>query len=67
MRYLLPKNPRINALEAEKMLFEKGFQLIRTKGSHKIYLKKDKRIVIPFHSGKTLHPKIVKQVIKAIE
>jgi predicted RNA binding protein YcfA (HicA-like mRNA interferase family) len=49
------------------MLFEKGFQLIRTKGSHRIYLKDENRIVIPFHSGKTLHPKIIKQVIKAIE
>ena len=67
MRLLLPKNPRINALDAEKMLFESGFKLIRTKGSHRIYLKNDTRIVIPFHSGKTLHPKIVKQVIKAIE
>ena len=63
----MPKQPRITAVEAEKMLFEKGFLLIRTKGSHRIYLKNDKRIVIPFHSGKTLHPKIVKQVIKAIE
>jgi len=63
----LPKNPRINALEAEKMLFENGFELIRTKGSHRIYLKNDIRIVIPFHGGKILHPKIVKQVIKAID
>jgi predicted RNA binding protein YcfA (HicA-like mRNA interferase family) len=54
-------------MEAEKILFEKGFHLIRTKGSHRIYLKDDKRIVIPFHSGKILHPKIVKQVIKAVE
>ena len=63
----MPKYPRITAMEAEKILFEKGFHLIRTKGSHRIYLKDDKRIVIPFHSGKILHPKIVKQVIKAVE
>jgi predicted RNA binding protein YcfA (HicA-like mRNA interferase family) len=63
----LPKSPRITAIDAEKMLFEEGFQLIRTKGSHRIYQKNDKRIIIPFHSGKTLHPKIVKQIIKAIE
>lgn len=25
------------------------------------------RVVIPFHSGKILHPKIVKQVLQAIE
>jgi predicted RNA binding protein YcfA (HicA-like mRNA interferase family) len=63
----LPKYPRITAIEAEKILFEKGFQLLRTKGSHRIYIKNEKRIVIPFHSGKILHPKIVKQVIKATE
>jgi len=63
----LPKNPRITAIEAEKMLLEKGFRLLRTKGSHRIYIKNERRIVIPFHSGKILHPKIVKQVIKAIE
>jgi predicted RNA binding protein YcfA (HicA-like mRNA interferase family) len=67
MSFRLPKDPRITAIEAEKMLLEKGFNLIRTKGSHRIYIKDDRRIVIPFHSGKILHPKIVKQVLKAIE
>ena len=67
MSFRLPKDPRIKAIEAEKMLLGKGFNLIRTKGSHRIYIKDDRRIVIPFHSGKILHPKIVKQVLKAIE
>jgi len=63
----LSKQPRITAIEAEKMLFGNGFQLVRTKGSHRIYLKDDKRIVIPFHSGRILHPKIVNQILKLIE
>jgi len=63
----LPKDPWLNAGEAEKLLLENGFMLIRTKGSHRIYLKDDNRVVIPFHSGKILHPKIVKQVLKVIE
>lgn len=67
MRFPLPKDPRVTAIEAEKLLLNSGFKLIRTKGSHRIYLKDDKRIVIPFHSGKILHPKIIKQVLKAIE
>jgi predicted RNA binding protein YcfA (HicA-like mRNA interferase family) len=49
------------------MLLKAGFELIRSKGSHRIYLKEDKRIVVPFHTGKILHPKIVKQVLKAVE
>jgi len=63
----LPKLPRLTPEEAESMLLKDGYEFIRSKGSHRIYMKGTKRIVIPFHSGKTLHPKIVKQVIKAIE
>ena len=44
-----------------------GFELIRSKGSHRIYLKEKRRVIVPFHSGRILHPKIVKQVLKAIE
>jgi len=39
--------------------------LIRTKGSHRIYLRGTTRLVIPFHAGEILHPKIVKQVMAA--
>jgi predicted RNA binding protein YcfA (HicA-like mRNA interferase family) len=41
---------------------------LRSKGSHRIYIKGGgRRVVVPFHGGATLHPKIVKQVIEAIE
>jgi len=30
-------------------------------------MKEQRRIILPFHSGKTLHPEIVKQVFKAVE
>jgi predicted RNA binding protein YcfA (HicA-like mRNA interferase family) len=60
----LPKLPRLTAPEAEALLLKAGFALTRSKGSHHIYQKYNRRIVLPFHSGKTLHPKIVKQVVK---
>jgi len=63
----LPKLPRLTAEAAEKQLLKAGFTLIRSKGSHRIYMKEQRRIILPFHSGKTLHPKIVKQVFKAVE
>ncbi len=63
----MPKLPRLKAGDAETLLLKAGFDLIRTRGSHKIYRKADTRIVVPFHAGKTLHPKLIKQVIKAIE
>jgi len=62
----LPKLSRLTAKEAEKLLLDAGFSQIRSKGSHRVYLKNKTRVVVPFHSGKILHPKIVKQVIEAI-
>jgi predicted RNA binding protein YcfA (HicA-like mRNA interferase family) len=63
---VLPKAPRLTADEAEALLLAAGFALIRIKGSHRIYLRDRTRIVIPFHAGEILHPKIVKQVLAAI-
>jgi predicted RNA binding protein YcfA (HicA-like mRNA interferase family) len=60
----LSKLPRLNAPEAEALLLKAGYEMIRTSGSHRIYFKKGRRIVIPFHAGRSLHPKIVKQVLK---
>jgi predicted RNA binding protein YcfA (HicA-like mRNA interferase family) len=64
---LAAKTPRLTSQKAESMLLEVGFQMIRSKGSHRIYMKNDKRVIIPYHSGKILHPKVIKQVMKAIE
>jgi predicted RNA binding protein YcfA (HicA-like mRNA interferase family) len=49
------------------MLLKAGFVLGRSKGSHRIYLKEGRRIILPFHGGKALHSKIVKQVLKCLE
>ncbi|MGK7931896.1 MAG: type II toxin-antitoxin system HicA family toxin [Microcystaceae cyanobacterium] len=63
----MPKQPRLTAKEAESLLFKAGFTLLRTQGSHRIYFKDNLRVVVPFHSNKILHPKIIKQVLKAID
>ncbi|MCS6954433.1 MAG: type II toxin-antitoxin system HicA family toxin [Bryobacteraceae bacterium] len=63
----MPKLPRWTAVEAERALLEAGFLLLRSKGSHRIYLKGNRRVVVPFHSGVVLHPKIIKQVLEAID
>jgi len=62
----LPKLPRLTAKEAEKLLLKAGFLLLRSQGSHRIFFKGNIRVVVPFHSGKILHPKIVQQVFQAI-
>ena len=63
----MPKLPRWTAPEAEKALLTAGFVLLRSKGSHRIYAKGPRRVVVPFHAGAILHPKIVKQTLDAIE
>jgi predicted RNA binding protein YcfA (HicA-like mRNA interferase family) len=63
----MPKVPRLTAADAEAMLLKSGFSWLRSKGSHRIYAKGGRRVVVPFHSSATLHPKIVKQVLEAIE
>jgi predicted RNA binding protein YcfA (HicA-like mRNA interferase family) len=63
----MAKVPRLTAAEAEKMLLNAGFTWLRSKGSHRIYRSGARRVVVPFHAGVTLHPKIAKQVFEAIE
>jgi predicted RNA binding protein YcfA (HicA-like mRNA interferase family) len=63
----LAKQLLITAKEAESLLLKAGYILVRSKGSHRIYMRQTTRVVIPFHAGKILHPKIAKQVLIAIE
>jgi predicted RNA binding protein YcfA (HicA-like mRNA interferase family) len=57
----------MDAKEAERLLLKSGFIFKRSKGSHRMYIKGKIRMVVPFHVGKSLHPKIVKQVLGVIE
>jgi predicted RNA binding protein YcfA (HicA-like mRNA interferase family) len=61
----MPKLPRWTAIEAQRALETAGFQLLRS--NHRIYARGTRRVVVPFHAGVTLHPKVVKQVLDAIE
>ena len=57
--------PRITARQIIKILENKGFVLVRQSGSHKIYKNaKGQRVTVPFHSGKILHPKLLKSILK---
>jgi predicted RNA binding protein YcfA (HicA-like mRNA interferase family) len=62
----MPKLPRLTATEAEKLLLKAGFVWVRSKGSHRIYQRQSERMVLPFHPGKVLHPKIVKEIVQTI-
>lgn len=62
------KTPRITADKLIRVVEKLGFELVRQSGSHKIYKNKEGiRVTIPYHSKKTLHPKLVKQALKDLE
>jgi len=59
------KLPRLTAAEAMKALEPAGFFCTRQSGSHKIYKNREgTRVTVPFHSGKILHPKVLRSILK---
>jgi predicted RNA binding protein YcfA (HicA-like mRNA interferase family) len=58
------KLPRVTHDDVIKALERTGFFFSRQSGSHKIYKNKEgKRVTVPYHSGKILHPKILKSIL----
>jgi predicted RNA binding protein YcfA (HicA-like mRNA interferase family) len=52
--------------KTERELLLAAFEHLRSKGSHRIYGKRQCRVTVPFHSGAILHPKIIKQILAII-
>jgi predicted RNA binding protein YcfA (HicA-like mRNA interferase family) len=63
----MPKLPRLTAAEGERLLLRAGLVWVRSKGSHRIYQRQAERMVVPFHAGQVLHPKVIKQIMEAVE
>lgn len=56
--------PRVTAAEVIRVLEKVGFTLARQSGSHKIFRNiAGRRVTVPFHAGKVLHPKLLKSVL----
>lgn len=59
-----PRLPRVTASQVIRVLEKLGFELSRQSGSHKIYKNEEgKRVTVPFHSKKILHPKVLKNIL----
>lgn len=56
----MPKLPRWTAIEAERALLGAGFEMLRSKRSYRSYGNDGLRVTVPFHSGATLRPKIIR-------
>ena len=56
--------PRLSASEIIRVLEKCGFVFTRQTGSHKIYKNSEgKRVTVPFHVGRILHPKLLKSIL----
>jgi predicted RNA binding protein YcfA (HicA-like mRNA interferase family) len=61
----MPKLPRLTARQIVAVLEKLGFALARQSGSHMIYRNPaGKRVTIPFHASKILHPKILRSILR---
>jgi predicted RNA binding protein YcfA (HicA-like mRNA interferase family) len=61
----MPKLPRLTARQIVAALEKVGFSLARQSGSHMIYKNAaSKRVTIPFHASKILHPKVLKSILR---
>jgi len=57
--------PRVTELEIRRALERAGFGLSRQSGSHAIYKNAaGKRVTLPCHAGKILHPKVVQAILR---
>jgi predicted RNA binding protein YcfA (HicA-like mRNA interferase family) len=61
----MPKLPRVTAREIISALEKAWFSLARQSGSHMIYKNAaGKRVTVPFHAAKILHPKLLKSILR---
>jgi predicted RNA binding protein YcfA (HicA-like mRNA interferase family) len=61
----MPKLPRVTARQIVGVLEKSGFALARQSGSHMIYKNASgKRVTVPFHASRILHPKILKSILR---
>ncbi|KJR41041.1 YcfA-like protein [Candidatus Magnetoovum chiemensis] len=57
--------PRVTALTIIRILERLGFTLTRQSGAHKIYKNENgKRVTVSYHSGKILHPKVLRNILR---
>jgi len=59
----MPRLPALRPREAVQVLEKAGFSFIRQKGSHRLYVKGDTVVTIPYHS-RDLKKGTLRQIIK---
>ena len=63
-----PRLPRVTAAQIIAVLGQFGFLCVRQSGSHMIYKNiAGRRVTVPYHAGKILHPKVLKSILRDAE
>lgn len=61
----MPPLPRLTAKQIIFVIEQCSFVFVRQSGSHTIYKNQNgKRVTVPFHGSKILHPKVLKSILK---
>jgi predicted RNA binding protein YcfA (HicA-like mRNA interferase family) len=59
---------RMTAKQIIAVIEREGCAFLRQKGSHRMYrTPQGKRITVPCHAGKILHPKVVRSILKGLQ
>ena len=65
---MTPRLPRRTATDIRRAIEKAGFKSVRQSGSHQIFRNKaGRRITLPVHAGKIIHPKILKRILADAE
>ena len=60
--------PRLKGKELVRLLERRGFQLVRTRGSHLFLRHADGRVTtVPVHAGETIGPGLLRSILRDVE
>jgi predicted RNA binding protein YcfA (HicA-like mRNA interferase family) len=60
----MKKLPRVTAREVESALRRSGFKFSHARGSHRSYIKENKRVIVPFHSNSIIPPGTLRNILR---
>ena len=60
--------PRLKGKELVRLLEKRGFQVVRTRGSHLFLRHADGRVTtVPVHAGETIGPGLLRSILRDVE
>ncbi len=65
---MTPRLPRVSGAEVVVALRRAGFEVVRSRGSHRFLRHQDGRAtVVPVHSGETLGPGLLTRILRDVD